>query len=120
MVGLEKPCTKVEYTGTTRTHVSPHWNMSATFKYGFSSPPAVQVYEEYLILDPVGLISSIGGTLGICIGASIHGFLTFCLSHLVSIISKKTEKKRKTEKKSHETAHSQVMKLADTSVKLSK
>ena len=96
--GLEKPCTIVEYTGTTRTH-KWNWNQLATLKYGFSSPPAVQVYEEYLILDPVGLISSIGGTLGICIGASIHGFLTFCLSHLVSIISKKSKKKDKRQPK---------------------
>ena len=92
--GLEKPCTSVEYTGIRHwEHFYPLLSDYILFEYGFNSPPETQVYEEYLILDPVGLVSSIGGTLGICIGASIHGFLTFLLHHLVSILRKKAKKK---------------------------
>ena len=37
-------------------------------------PPKIVVNEEYLIYDMVAFISSIGGTLGICIGFSFTGF----------------------------------------------
>ena len=109
--GLEKPCTTVEYTaiGHWEEFDSPGFSDWVYFEYSFSSPAEVQVFEEYLILDPVGLIRSIGGTLGICIGASIHGFLTFCLHHLVSIIREKAKKeKAKATKSKEEPSNSKV------------
>ena len=33
------------------------------------------VKEEYLMYDYVGLVSSVGGTLGICVGISFYGVI---------------------------------------------
>ena len=43
------------------------------YKLKFKDPPMMTVREEYLIYDYVGLISSVGGILGICIGISFYG-----------------------------------------------
>ena len=42
------------------------------FKILFPSPPKIDVHEEYLIYDVVAMVSSIGGTLGLCIGFSFY------------------------------------------------
>ena len=94
---LSKPCTTIKYTGTSSAQINDGGGINeggrkAIFGYRFSTPPVFEVHEEYLILDPVGLISSVGGTLGICIGASIYDFLKLCLSHAVQYIVKKTQK----------------------------
>ena len=44
----------------------------AVYQIVFASPPKVIVKEEYLIYDNVSMISSIGGTMGLCIGFSFY------------------------------------------------
>ena len=36
----------------------------------FVNPHKVTVYKEFLIFDIVGMVSAIGGTMGLCIGLS--------------------------------------------------
>ena len=36
----------------------------------FVNPHKVTVYKEFLIFDLVGMVSAIGGTMGLCIGLS--------------------------------------------------
>ena len=43
----------------------------------FSVTPEQIFYEEYLVYDAIGMIGSIGGSLGLCIGFSI--FDTLCM-----------------------------------------
>ena len=50
--------------------------------YEFASPETVTVYEEYLIYDTVGMIGSVGGTLGMCIGFSFSTTISNILSFL--------------------------------------
>ena len=50
------------------------------------------VYEEYLIYDAISMIGSVGGTLGMCIGFSFTGIISFLmniLQHVISIIKRK-------------------------------
>ena len=65
----EKPCTILQYTGSTQ--ISTSGTNMADFWYRFySQEPHVDVKEEYLILDFVAMVGSVGGTLGMCIGFS--------------------------------------------------
>ena len=43
----------------------------------FSAAPEKVFYKEYLIYDAIGMIGSIGGSLGLCVGFSI--FDTLCM-----------------------------------------
>ena len=54
----------------------------------------MKVEEEYLVHDFVGMLGSIGGTLGLFIGFSFLGGLTNLLSHIQSCL-KKMRLKRK-------------------------
>ena len=87
---LKKPCINIQYYGTTQIQLQPENPNKATFKYRFSHPPEVEVNEEYIIVDLVGIISSIGGTLGIVIGSSIYDLIKF--------INRKISNKMKTTK----------------------
>ena len=66
-----KPCHRLQYTritskGTTEIN-------KIEYNLLFKDPPMMTVKEEYLIYDFVGLISSVGGILGICVGISLYG-----------------------------------------------
>ena len=50
--------------------------------YQFAPPMMTEVIEEYLIFDMVGMIGSVGGTLGMCIGFSFSGVTTMLLDYI--------------------------------------
>ena len=54
----------------------------------------MKVEEEYLIKDFVGMIGSIGGTLGLCIGFSFLGGTSYLLSNLQDMVQKCLSKKK--------------------------
>ena len=96
---LGKPCTSIEYSGTSQVHSGGTKNAGSLI-YRFMAPPEVEVHEEYLIQDALGLTGSIGGTLGICVGASIYDFLKFCLKHIIQkLIRFNRQRKRKSRKR---------------------
>ena len=50
------------------------------------------MYEEYLIYDAISMVGSVGGTLGMCIGFSFTGIISFLMKILqqgISIIKSK-------------------------------
>ena len=71
----------------------PNAKRNITFAYKISNPK-MKVEEEYLVHDFVGMLGSIGGTLGLFIGFSFLGGLTNLLSHIQSFW-KKMRLKRK-------------------------
>ena len=71
-----KECTKLQYSGVTNRFVDQKSN-EAIYQVVFSSPPKVSVKEEYLIYDSVAMVSSIGGTMGLCIGFSFYNLTSF-------------------------------------------
>ena len=65
----------------------PNARRNITILYKISDTK-MKVEEEYLIKDFVGMIGSIGGTLGLCIGFSFLGGTSFLLSHLQDMVQK--------------------------------
>ena len=67
-----KPCTTLQYKGLTTAYDAPYEGKEILYRMVFANPPKFNVKEEYLIYDGIALISSIGGTLGLCIGFSFY------------------------------------------------
>ena len=59
----------------------PYRKNRATFILKFLEDFTMSVKEEYLLYDYVGFISSVGGTLGICVGISIYGFIEVSVTY---------------------------------------
>ena len=57
------------------------------------------MFEEYLIIDSVSMVGSIGGTLGLCIGFSFYDFFQFLWKVVGFALCKMTG----SEAKRHET-----------------
>ena len=74
-----KPCTRIHYKGMANIDPSGFGLAKklnqASCRLQFKDPPMTTVKEEYLIYDYVGLVSSVGGTLGICVGISFYGVI---------------------------------------------
>ena len=75
--GLEdkEPCKKLDYEIKENLYKN-ETEKEAHFELKRSHPAKVHVKEEYLIYDTVALVSSIGGTLGLCIGISFYNLYT--------------------------------------------
>ena len=58
------------------------------FEYYFLPPYVKVVYNEYLLFDFLGLVSSVGGTLGMFIGFSIIGLVSNCFSQIIQWIER--------------------------------
>ena len=77
-----KLCTTLGYYGKISTALNVTWNATFSFDYGFISSDTLREYKEYYIYDAVSMISSVGGTLGMCVGFSFTGVIS-CLFNMV-------------------------------------
>ena len=77
-----KPCSILQYSGIVKYKERLDVAHSVQFKYRFANPQSVKVHEEYLIYDMIGLIGSVGGTLGIFIGFSFTCVVTSLINFL--------------------------------------
>ena len=59
----------------------PNANRNVTLAYRIANSK-IKVEEEYLVQDFVGMLGSIGGTLGLFIGFSFLGGSSYFLEHL--------------------------------------
>ena len=83
----KKPCLTTQYYGS-----SHEWEISkyiAEFKYKFALPLKSKVYQEYLIIDSIGLVGSVGGTLGVFIGFSFNNLIICIIEYIQSLIERK-------------------------------
>ena len=78
--GYKKPCIDLEYQGE-KTY-EKYYKHDTMIKYQFAPPMMTNVQQEYLVFDMVGMIGSVGGTLGMCIGFSFTGVTTFILDFI--------------------------------------
>ena len=62
-----------------------HTNTIALGHY-FRPPYETNVLDEYVLFDFLGLVSSVGGTLGIFIGFSIFSIVSCCFNFIFSWI----------------------------------
>ena len=76
-------CSILQYSGKVQyKEKHPYEQHYVELKYRFANPRSVKVHEEYLIYDRIGLIGSVGGTLGIFIGFSFTGVVTCFINFL--------------------------------------
>ena len=61
---------------------------NAVIQYKLSMPLVVQGFKEYQIFDAIGMIGTVGGTLGLFIGFSFSNVLTIIMEYLQLIIIK--------------------------------
>ena len=48
----------------------------------------MKVYEEYIIIDAMGMIGSVGGTLGLFIGFSFSNVINLLIGYLQVVLNK--------------------------------
>ena len=80
-------CLRLQYTGeVTNINDIVLYNSSGYgITYKFLYPEYVTVYEEYLIYDIIGMIGSIGGTLGMFLGFSFVNVISLVINYLQSL-----------------------------------
>ena len=75
---FSRSCTKSQYSGEIEEiKIKEDDKNVFTLAYTFSLPETTLVNEEYLIYDIVGVVGSVGGTLGMFIGFSFIGVFSF-------------------------------------------
>ena len=78
-------CTRIEYVGRQNSMkysypgLTLFWHLEST---------NVQVYQEYLIYDEIGMIGSIGGLLGLFLGFSFLNVISYCIGKIQKIYIK--------------------------------
>ena len=50
--------------------------------YNFAQPEMIIKYKEHLVFDMTGMVGSVGGTLGMCIGFSFTGITSTMFSYI--------------------------------------
>ena len=83
--GSCKPCTKYDYSGTKTfesENVEDDYMFHKILTYQFAYPQVLTIYQEYLIYDGIGMIGSVGGTLGMFIGFSFSNAISSTLNFL--------------------------------------
>ena len=63
-------------------------NKASYVKYQFDAPLYAKVYEEYIIVDAIGMIGSVGGTLGLFIGFSFSNVINVLIGYLQLFLNK--------------------------------
>ena len=76
----------VQYKGSIASYDAT-WNNTNAEIYSSFTAPTVVVSEEYLIYDSVGMIGSVGGSLGLFLGFSFLGLL----SDLIDFVQRKLD-----------------------------
>ena len=90
-----KTCKILQYSGEVEWDVSGDDDNSRRILYffwSFAPPKTTILYEEYLIYDTIGLIGSVGGTLGMFIGFSFSNALETLLNNMYSLKTKISQK----------------------------
>ena len=82
---FKRSCHILEYGGknTNDFRINPE---SVSVMYFFAQPKMTIETQERLVFDEVGMIGSVGGTLGMCIGFSFTGITSTILEYLESRI----------------------------------
>ena len=84
-----KLCSTLQYSGDESIYKPLNdEDETVAFHYKFTdfSPNLKTLYVEYLIYDAITMIGSVGGTLGMCIGFSFTGMISFLINLFQNII----------------------------------
>ena len=58
----------------------------ANFAYEIDPQEEVTVFQEYVVYDAIGIVGSVGGTLGMFIGFSFTGFISSLINGLSKLV----------------------------------
>ena len=86
IIGYKRPCHVLEYSGQTTYDKERFTDNKFLLRYQFAPPEKKLYYTERLVVDTIGMIGSVGGTLGIFIGFSFSGITTNVLDFIMSRI----------------------------------
>ena len=64
-----------------------NWNFYQMHYY-IDKEIEMKVYEEYIIIDAMGMIGSVGGTLGLFIGFSFSNVINLLIGYLQVVLNK--------------------------------
>ena len=78
-----KHCKWVEYNGELSNHYNHDRGGWIIWEYEFDNE-LIEVYEEYLMYDIIGLIGTVGGTMGLFIGFSFFDVSSNIIHYLFS------------------------------------
>ena len=76
------------HAGKDDTNESP---VEAKFYIKISNSE-MKVYKEYLIYDAIGMLSTVGGTLGLFVGFSVNNIFKFAIRNLQNIVFRSISK----------------------------
>ena len=87
-----KLCTVSHYSGEGLKHGRTDSEYFG-YWYTIAHPFTATITEEYLIYDTLTVISSVGGTLGMCIGFSFTNIIAYLMTLIQNLISNFQDKK---------------------------
>ena len=87
-----KTCITTKYFGLSQESSGV---LNAEIKYKFSLPLKAKVYEEYFIIDSIGLIGSVGGTLGLFTGFCLSDMIICIIEYIQSLMERKLRSRKK-------------------------
>ena len=82
-----KACSTIQYSGFS--HESSISDQGVEIRYKFDLPLKSKVYKEYLIIDSIGLIGAVGGTLGVFIGFSFNNLIICIIDYIQWLMERK-------------------------------
>ena len=88
----KRSCSNLEYFGEFEAIVpykseKENWNFYQMHYY-IDKAYEMKVYEEYIIIDAIGMIGSVGGTLGLFIGFSFSNVINVLIGYLQLFLNK--------------------------------
>ena len=83
-----KKCNVIDYSEVSRWEDDTNENPFEAKFYIQISNSEMKVYEEYLIYDAIGMLSTVGGTLGLFVGFSVNNIFKFAIRNLQNIVSR--------------------------------
>ena len=81
-IGHKRPCHVMEYSGETTYEKKRYSEKYFKIEFKFGSPGMTNHNMERLVFDLVGMVGSVGGTLGMCIGFSFSGITSTILGFM--------------------------------------
>ena len=80
-INFKRACDVLEYTGQ-ETYEGPYITNRIKLSYSFVQPVMTVEYKERYVFDFVGMVDSVGGTLGMCIGFSFTGIASTIIYYI--------------------------------------
>ena len=91
--GCLRPCTITQFTGDVEEKEyeaeDSSWGINLMIRYPSNSSTYL---EEFLTYDFLGMIGSVGGSLGICVGISIFDVLSMIIDKIFGVWNKYSKK----------------------------